>query len=61
MNRFTNLLRLAPRAAFFAMVIAAPLAAVPQVNAGYGVTIDAPAQAKTGAGLVLLVSLQRAR
>jgi len=60
MNRLTNILRFLFRAAFLAAIIATPVLMVPKVNAGDRATIDAPAQKKMGAGLVLLVSLQRA-
>jgi hypothetical protein len=58
----TNLktvLRLLPRTAIMLMLLAAPVLAVPGIHAGSGATIEAPAMKKTGAGLVLLVSLQR--
>jgi hypothetical protein len=47
------------RAGVLLALLAAPLALVPAVNAGNQVTIEAPAQAKKGLGLVLLISLQR--
>lgn len=60
MRQLTNTLRLLVRAAFVAGLVAAPLSMVPQVNAGDRAIIEAPGQKKMGAGLVLLVSLQRA-
>ncbi|MGI6851594.1 hypothetical protein [Mesorhizobium sp. 1B3] len=60
MKQLTDTLRLLVRAAFLAGLVAAPLLMVPQVNAGDRVFIEAPGQKKMGAGLVLLVSLQRA-
>lgn len=60
MNTLTRTLRLLPRAALLAALVAAPALMVPKVNAGDRVTIEAPSQKKIGAGLVLLVSLQRA-
>jgi hypothetical protein len=53
-------LRFLPRMALTAMLLAAPVAAIPTVlKAGTSPTIDAPAPAKKGIGFVLLVSLQR--
>lgn len=60
MNPVNNILRLLPRAVLLATLVAAPVLMVPKVNAGDRVTIEAPSQKKMGAGLVLLVSLQRA-
>jgi hypothetical protein len=63
MNRINanlrTILRLLPRAAVMLVLLAAPVLAVPSLQAGNGNTIEAPAMKKTGAGLVLLVSLQR--
>jgi hypothetical protein len=53
-------LRLLPRAALVVLVIAAPVLAVPSIRAAESTTIEAPANKKTGAGFVLMVSLQRA-
>ena len=53
-------LRLMPRAALVMLVIAAPVLAVPSIRAAESTTIDAPTLKKTGAGFVLMVSLQRA-
>jgi hypothetical protein len=52
-------LRLLPRAALILMVLAAPVLAVPSMRDHGGSTIEAPAMKKMGAGLVILVSLQR--
>ncbi|HWK65489.1 MAG TPA: hypothetical protein VNS34_11140 [Rhizobiaceae bacterium] len=60
MRQLTDTLRLIVRAAFVAGVVAGPLLMVPQVNAGDRAIIEAPGHKKMGAGLVLLVSLQRA-
>lgn len=60
MKQVTDTLRLLVRAVFVAGLAAAPLLMVPQVNASDRVIIEAPGQKKMGAGLVLLVSLQRA-
>jgi hypothetical protein len=51
--------RLLPRAAIMLLLLAAPVLAVPSLHAGKSATIEAPAIQKKGAGLVLLVSLQR--
>ncbi|CAM5582275.1 hypothetical protein MAUB1S_09809 [Mycolicibacterium aubagnense] len=55
-----TLLRLLPRATLILLLLAAPVLAVPTMRANAGSTIEAPAPKKTGLGLVLLVSLQRA-
>ncbi|MFI0846957.1 hypothetical protein [Mesorhizobium sp. IMUNJ 23232] len=47
------------RAALFSAVLAAPVLAVPVVGGDRGMEIDAPSMKKKGAGLVILVSLQR--
>jgi hypothetical protein len=59
MNRPLAILRSFARAGILLALLAAPLALMPTVNAGDRVIIEAPTQAKTGMGLVLLVSLQR--
>jgi hypothetical protein len=63
MNRFRSTLkttlRLLPRTAIMLLLLAAPVLAVPSMQAARHGTIEAPAMKKTGAGLVLLVSLQR--
>lgn len=60
MNKLTDTLRFLARAASVGVLVATPLLMVPKVNAGDRVIIEAPSQKKMGAGLVLLVSLQRA-
>ena len=52
-------LRLLPRAVLVMLVIAAPVLAVPSIQGHENNTIEAPALKKTGAGFVLMVSLQR--
>jgi hypothetical protein len=59
MNETLKILRLLPRAFVMMLVLAAPVLAVPTVRGDLGTTIEAPAPDKMGAGLVLLVSLQR--
>lgn len=63
MNRFAaqtlTTLRLLPRAALITLLLAAPVLAVPMARGEIGTTIDAPKLKKKGAGLVILVSLQR--
>jgi len=53
-------LRLLPRAAVVVLAISAPILMVPSLRAADQTTIEAPALKKTGAGFVLMVSLQRA-
>ena len=60
MNHTLTILRNFARASILLALLAAPLALMPTANAGDKVIIEAPTQAKTGMGLVLLVSLQRA-
>jgi hypothetical protein len=60
MTRLPFVLRSLARVGLLIGLVAAPVALVPAVNAASHVTIEAPAQAKKGLGLVLLVSLQRA-
>lgn len=64
MNRTTaniaKTIRLLPRAALILLALAAPVLAVPLMRADNGATIEAPTMRKgSGAGFVLLVSLQR--
>ena len=59
MNRTLTILRPFARTGILLALLAAPLAMMPTVNAGDRVTIEAATPAKTGMGLVLLVSLQR--
>jgi hypothetical protein len=53
-------LRLLPRALVVMLAIAAPILMVPSLQAADRTIIEAPTMKKTGAGLVLMVSLQRA-
>lgn len=52
-------LHLLPRAAAIVAALAAPVVAMPASGRGEGTILEAPPPAKSGAGLVLLVSLQR--
>jgi hypothetical protein len=55
-------LRIVPlmiRTALVSMLLAAPVLAVPAAGGDHSLQIEAPALKKSGAGLVLLVSLQR--
>ena len=47
------------RTALFSAVLAAPVLAVPAFGDASSTQIEAPAMKKKGAGLVILVSLQR--
>jgi len=64
MNRFvqmpTSLVSLLIRAAVFSLLLAAPVLAVPNASNDQANIIEAPTAQKTGMGLVLLFSLQRA-
>jgi len=51
--------RLLPRAAVLLLLLAAPVLAVPALQSAGHATIEAPTMKKNGAGLVLLISLQR--
>jgi hypothetical protein len=53
-------LRMLLRAALLAMLVSAPMLVANQLEAGQQNVIEAPALKKMGAGLVILVSLQRA-
>jgi hypothetical protein len=53
-------LRLLPRAMVVILAISAPILMVPSLRAADQTTIEAPALKKTGAGLVLMISLRRA-
>ena len=53
-------LRLLPRAMVVILAISAPILMVPSLRAADRTTIEAPTMKKTGAGFVLMVSLQRA-
>lgn len=52
-------LRLLWRAALVAAVLTAPVLGVSAARSSSATTIEAPALKKSGAGLVLLISLQR--
>lgn len=52
-------LRLLPRALVVVLAISAPVLMVPSLRAADQTIIEAPAVKKTGAGFVLMVSLQR--
>lgn len=60
MASLSTILRRTARAGLAIALLAAPIALAPSVDAGNHLRIEAPAQAQTGLGLVLLVSLQRA-
>jgi len=59
LNTTLKSLRLVPRAAVVVLALAAPVLAVPSLRAADTTIIEAPSLKKTGAGFVLLVSLQR--
>ncbi len=59
MNRSAFSLRSLISAGILAILVCSPLALVSTVNAGSGAFGDAPTKSKNGAGLVLLVALQR--
>jgi hypothetical protein len=59
-NETRQCLRLLPKALLAMLVVSAPLLAVPSLRAADQTIIEAPAMKKMGAGLVLMVSLQRA-
>ncbi len=63
MNRLTKAiartLRILPRAVTIALLIGAPVLAVPSLAGQRNAVIEAPALKNTGLGFVLLVSLQR--
>lgn len=53
-------LRILPRAALIGLMLAAPVLAVPSLAGSRDTVIEAPTPKKMGAGLVILISLQRA-
>ena len=59
-NETLKCLRLLPRALVVMLVVCAPLLAVSSLRAADQSIIEAPSMKKTGAGFVLMVSLQRA-
>ena len=54
-----SVVALLPKAMLVMLVVAAPVLAMPGIRGVEARTIEAPAVQKTGAGFVLLVSLQR--
>ena len=54
-----NCLRLLPRTLMVILAISAPILMVPSLRAADQTIIEAPTMKKTGAGFVLMVSLQR--
>lgn len=58
-NNSLKILQLLPRAALVAVLLTAPVLGVSAARSSAGATIEAPALKKSGAGLVLLMSLQR--
>lgn len=63
MNRLTattlKTLKLLPRAVLIVGVLAAPVLAMPAAGGNQVAVIEAPGFKKTGAGFVILMSLQR--
>lgn len=59
MKSITSMPGLLMRTAAILVCLAAPVLAVPVLKAGPSRTIEAPTMKKSGAGFVLLVSLQR--
>ncbi len=58
--QIANLVRLLPRAAVLTLLIAAPVLAMPGIRGGEASgIIEAPVNKQSGAGLILMVSLQR--
>lgn len=55
----TETLRVLPRVLLLAAVLAGPIATIQSVQAGSTVTIEDSRSMSSGAGLVLLMSLQR--
>ena len=53
-------LKLLRRALVVVLAVSAPILIVPSLRAADRTTIEAPTMKKTGAGFVLMVSLQRA-
>lgn len=58
-NTIAKTLRILPRAALVGLLLAAPVLAAPSLAGSRDAVIEAPANKNTGAGFVLLVSLQR--
>jgi len=59
LNETLKCLRLLPRAMAVMLVVSAPLLAVTSLRAADQTTIEAPTMKNSGAGFVLMVSLQR--
>ncbi|MBU0581969.1 MAG: hypothetical protein KKB66_05275 [Alphaproteobacteria bacterium] len=59
MNRMNDSLKLIRRALLVTLVVATPVMAIHGVRAADTTTIEAPTMKNRGAGLVLMVSLQR--
>ncbi len=55
----SNPLRLLPRALLLAAAIAVPVLSIPAVHGSESTIIEAPAVKNSGAGFILMVSLQR--
>lgn len=61
MTALNTIRQMMPRIGILLGLLALPMLAMPAVNAGNQVTIEAPSLQKMGAGLVLMVSIQRAQ
>ncbi len=59
-RRLLNNLRLLPRALLVSLAVAAPIMAISAVRASDSTIIEAPYKKNSGAGFILMVSLQRA-
>ena len=60
LTQILNVFKLLPKTLLVVLAVSAPMLAVPVARGSSGETIEAPANKKTGAGFVLMVSLQRA-
>ncbi len=58
-NTARNCLRYLPRALLLMAAVAAPVLTMPSVRASKSTIIEAPTMKKSGAGFILMVSLQR--
>lgn len=58
-EQIKNTIRMLPRALAVVLFVAAPVLAVPSLQAADSTIIEAPTMKKMGAGLVLMVSLRR--
>lgn len=61
MTAMKTIRQMMPRVTILLGLLALPMIAMPAVNAADQVTIEAPSPKKMGAGLVLMVSIQRAQ